>query len=52
LGFTCSDNRKTAMFDLIAAGGTLYALVAQSARLWVRHPRWKAQHVVAVCPAG
>lgn len=51
LGFASADNRKTALFDLIAVDGTLYALVTQSDRLWVRDPRWKAQHVVAIGPA-
>jgi len=48
LGFASAANRKTALFDLIAADGKLYALVTQSARLWVRDPRWTAQHVIAL----
>jgi hypothetical protein len=48
LGFPSEGNRKSALFDLIAADETLYALVTQSDRLWVRDPRWKAQHVLAV----
>jgi hypothetical protein len=48
LGFTSADNRRSALFDLIAANGTLYALVTQSDRLWIRDPRWKAQHIIAL----
>ena len=48
LGFASHENRKTAIFDLIAADGTLYALITQSDRLWIRDPRWKAQHVIAM----
>jgi hypothetical protein len=48
LGFASEGNGKSALFDLIAADGRLYALVTQSDRLWVRDPRWKAQHVIAI----
>ncbi len=48
LGFASAASRRTALFDLIAADGRLYALVTQSDRLWVRDPRWQAQHVVTL----
>lgn len=48
LGFGSADNARSALFDLIAADSRLYALVTQSARLWIRDPRWKAQHVIAI----
>ena len=48
LGFASHENRRSALFDLIAVDGTLYALVTQSDRLWVRDPRWNAQHVIAL----
>jgi len=48
LGFPSAGSRKTALFDLIAADGRLYALVTQSDRLWIRDPRWKSQHVIAL----
>ena len=48
LGFPSAGDRQTALFDLIAADGRLYALVTQSDRLWIRDPRWEAQHVIAI----
>ncbi len=48
LGFESGDNRKSALFDLVAADGALYALVTQSDRLWIRDPRWKNQLVVKI----
>jgi outer membrane protein assembly factor BamB len=50
LGFPSKGNEKSALFDLIAVDGTLYALVTQSENLWIRDPRWKSQWVVAVRP--
>jgi hypothetical protein len=52
LGFPSAENRKSALSDLIAVEGRLYALITQSDRLSVRDPRWKVQHVMALRSAG
>ena len=48
LGFASQDYSKSALFDLIAANGTLYAQILKSDRLHVRDPRWSEQIILAV----
>jgi hypothetical protein len=50
LGFPSLGNEKSVLLDLVAVDGTLYALVVESGRLWIRDPRWEKQHVVALRP--
>lgn len=48
LGFPSEGNERSTLMDLAAVGGRLYAYVLQSENFWIRDPRWKAQHVIAV----
>lgn len=52
LGFPSASHRDSALFDLIAAEGKLYALVYQANELELDSPTpkmmWSAQHVVAL----
>lgn len=43
-----ASDRKGGVFDLIAANGTLYALVTESSTLDSGHHTWNAQRVVAI----
>lgn len=52
LGFSGSENEKSVLLDLAAVDGTLYALVIESDRLWIRDPRWNRQHILALRPAA
>lgn len=52
LAFPSAGNRKTALFELIAADGRLYAMVTCSDWLWTRDPRWTEQRVVALAPTA
>lgn len=48
LGFPSKGNERSTLMDLAAVDGRLYAYVLQSESFWIRDPRWKAQHVLAV----
>jgi hypothetical protein len=50
LGFTSKGNERSTLMDLAAVDGRLYAYVLQAENFWIRDPRWKAQHVVAIGP--
>jgi len=42
------EGKGTILHDLIAADGSLYALVTESEQLWIRDPRWTRQLVLAL----
>ncbi len=48
LGFPSAGSERSILTDIAAVDGRLYALVTQSRNLWIRDPRWKAQHVIAL----
>lgn len=52
LGISANDNSQTCLFDLIAADGTLYALITESNTLNSGSHTWTAQRVIAIAPEG
>ncbi|MFP4224650.1 MAG: hypothetical protein ACLFVN_11315 [Phycisphaeraceae bacterium] len=52
LDFPSEGNEGSVLLDLAAADGRLYGLVLEAENFWIRDPRWKRQHVIALGEAG